>query len=75
MTAPTCSFCGLERRGGVAGPTPAVYICPDCIKLARQLLEPAEPQTPDPSPAAEGGAPGSFPEPPAGGGSSADRAT
>ena len=34
-----CSFCGLRRAGGVAGPTPAVYICPDCIRLSAQLLE------------------------------------
>jgi hypothetical protein len=34
-----CSFCGLRRTGGVAGPTSAVYICPDCIRLSHQLLE------------------------------------
>jgi hypothetical protein len=34
-----CNFCGLQRPGGVAGPTPSIYICPDCIRLAYQLLE------------------------------------
>ena len=33
-----CSFCGLERSGGVAGPTPSVYICPDCIDLTYQMI-------------------------------------
>jgi len=34
-----CSFCGLRRSGGVAGPTPSVYICPDCIRLTYEMLE------------------------------------
>lgn len=34
-----CSFCGLIRSGGVAGPTPTVYICPDCIRLSYQMLD------------------------------------
>jgi hypothetical protein len=31
-----CSFCGLDRAGGVAGPK-GVYICPACIDLAHQI--------------------------------------
>src|SRR6266508_576506 len=26
------------RTGGVAGPTPDIYICPDCIRLAAEIL-------------------------------------
>lgn len=32
-----CSFCGLTRTGGVAGPTPTVYICGDCIDLVYEI--------------------------------------
>ena len=39
MTFPTCSFCRLDRPGGVAGPTPDVYICPACIELAKEIIE------------------------------------
>jgi hypothetical protein len=38
-----CSFCGLVRTGGVAGPTTGIYICRDCIQLARHLVESDEP--------------------------------
>ncbi len=42
-----CLFCGLVRTGGVAGPTPDIYICPDCIRLAAEILDgldaPSEP--------------------------------
>jgi hypothetical protein len=34
-----CLFCGLVRGGGVAGPAPDVYICPDCIRLAAEILD------------------------------------
>jgi hypothetical protein len=34
-----CSFCRRMASGGVAGPTPAVYICPACIRLVYQMLE------------------------------------
>jgi len=33
-----CSFCGLFKAGGIAGPKPDLYICPDCIRLAHQLI-------------------------------------
>jgi ClpX C4-type zinc finger len=33
-----CLFCGRVRTGGVAGPTPDIYICPDCIRLATEIL-------------------------------------
>ena len=33
-----CSFCRQFRAGGVAGPTPDVYICPDCIELVAEIL-------------------------------------
>lgn len=33
-----CSFCGLDRPGGVAGSTPAIYICPGCIQLTHDLI-------------------------------------
>jgi hypothetical protein len=42
VTAPTCSFCGQLRKGGVAGPTPSIYICPHCIVLAGEILETSE---------------------------------
>jgi hypothetical protein len=42
VTAPTCSFCGRLRKGGVAGSTPSVYICPDCIALAGEILASSE---------------------------------
>ncbi len=28
-----CSFCGLDKRWGVCGETPAVFACDDCIAL------------------------------------------
>jgi hypothetical protein len=34
-----CLFCGRVREGGVAGPTPDIYICPDCIRLAAEILD------------------------------------
>ena len=34
-----CLFCGRVRGGGVAGPTPDIYICPDCIRLAAEILD------------------------------------
>lgn len=36
-----CSFCGLDRAGGVSGQgTPRwAYICPDCIRLTHQMIE------------------------------------
>jgi ClpX C4-type zinc finger len=34
-----CLFCGRVRTGGVAGPTPDIYICPDCIRLAAEILD------------------------------------
>lgn len=42
-----CSFCGLTRAGGVAGPTQSVYICPDCIRLANEVLAESERATPE----------------------------
>jgi hypothetical protein len=33
-----CSFCGLVKPGGVAGPTTATYICPACIELTHELV-------------------------------------
>jgi hypothetical protein len=33
-----CSFCGLVKPGGVAGPTTAIYICPACIELTHELV-------------------------------------
>jgi hypothetical protein len=38
-TALLCLFCGLVRTGGVAGPTPDIYICPECIRLAAWILD------------------------------------
>jgi ClpX C4-type zinc finger len=34
-----CLFCGRVRARGVAGPTPDIYICPDCIRLAAEILD------------------------------------
>jgi hypothetical protein len=34
---PRCSFCQRETFRGVAGPTPAVFICFDCIDLAAEI--------------------------------------
>ena len=34
-----CDFCGRIQSGGVAGPTPSVYICRDCIDLAHQMID------------------------------------
>jgi hypothetical protein len=34
-----CLFCGRVRSGGVAGPTLDIYICPDCIRLANEILD------------------------------------
>jgi hypothetical protein len=34
-----CLFCGRVRTGGVAGPTPDIYICPECIRLAAEILD------------------------------------
>ncbi len=49
MAWPTCSFCGLERSGGVAGPALSdVYICPDCIRLAGEIVKRGEPEDPHP---------------------------
>jgi hypothetical protein len=28
-----CSFCGLDKRWGVCGETPALFVCDDCIAL------------------------------------------
>ena len=33
------SFCGLMKEGGVVGPTQDIYICPDCVRLAAQIIE------------------------------------
>ncbi len=33
-----CLFCGRLRRDGVAGPTPEIYICRDCIELAAEIV-------------------------------------
>lgn len=52
---PLCNFCGRKRMGGVAGPSPDIYICADCIRLAHQMLEgpalyqPENEQKPDPA--------------------------
>ena len=46
-----CSFCGLVRPGGVAGSTPDLYICPRCVRLARQMVRDApEGGEPEPGP-------------------------
>jgi len=39
MAAPRCSFCGLIASGGVAGPSPELYICKECIRHNHELLE------------------------------------
>jgi hypothetical protein len=36
---PICSFCGRKKPGGVAGSTPALYICRDCIALASEMID------------------------------------
>lgn len=36
-----CSFCGQpqdDRRQIIAGPTPAVAICEDCVRLATDMF-------------------------------------
>jgi hypothetical protein len=38
MTGLPCSFCGRVKPGGVAGPTTAIYICPDCIELNYEIV-------------------------------------
>ena len=40
--SPKCSFCGKETRRGVAGPTPTVFICAECIALASRILSTAD---------------------------------
>jgi hypothetical protein len=52
-----CSFCGLVRKGGVAGPTTEVYICRDCIQLASLLIDSGQ------SHSNEAGATGGDPHP------------
>jgi ribosomal protein S14 len=39
QAATRCSFCGLLRPGGVAGPTPDVYICKECIRLTHEMIQ------------------------------------
>jgi hypothetical protein len=34
-----CSFCHEERPGGVAGGTPGLYICPQCIRRHHRALQ------------------------------------
>lgn len=33
-----CSFCAMTGTGGVVGPAPTIYICPDCIDLAHEIV-------------------------------------
>lgn len=33
-----CNFCDRQVAGGVAGATPGLYICPDCIDLCHQII-------------------------------------
>jgi hypothetical protein len=42
----TCSFCARMAVGGVAGPETSIYICPDCIRLANELLQKPEDEEP-----------------------------
>ncbi|TMG43921.1 MAG: hypothetical protein E6H91_15825 [Chloroflexi bacterium] len=37
-----CSFCGKPReqvRSLVAGPTPAIAICDECVELCREIMD------------------------------------
>jgi hypothetical protein len=64
-----CSFCGLRRPGGVAGQgTPKrVYICPDCIRLSREMVgAPEQVETADPVETADRVDPVEVPQPPEG---------
>jgi len=41
-----CSFCGKRRdavRGFIAGPTPAVAICDECVALCTEILSESGP--------------------------------
>jgi len=42
-----CSFCGKRRdavKGFVAGPTPAVAICDECVALCAEILSESGPE-------------------------------